>query len=134
MQLFSTLALGLSYAVALGSCAPAPTPAQVTAAPQLVRRYVGCNADNCNRQMIQNMVKASEFCPTFTSAVSTATSALPTWVSMCTGDVVSRVSSACSCVIPVATASSSGQTIPVTSAATSLATINVRSIRCRHHA
>lgn len=118
MQFLSNLAVILSSASILGSCAPAPAPApaEVTAA---VLKRTSCNEDNCYRQMIQNTVQASTFCPTYTKTVSTGTAALPTWVSMCTGNVASRVSSACSCIIPASSTKSTSAT--TTSAAPTLA-------------
>merc|ERR1711964_643445 len=42
-----------------------------------------CNHDNCLRQFIKESSKVSEFCPTYTA--SSATAALPTFVSNCGG-------------------------------------------------
>ncbi|KUJ13473.1 phosphoglycerate mutase-like protein [Mollisia scopiformis] len=77
-----------------------------------------CNHDNCLRQFIASSASASAFCPTFTA---TAGATLPTFASNCDGDV-SRVLSACSCVVTptatsaptsTATASTSGYYIRV---------------------
>ena len=62
-----------------------------------------CNHDNCLRQMINQASAVAQFCPTFTA--SSATKALPTFVSNCGGDA-SRVSSACSCLVTPTAASS----------------------------
>ncbi|KAH8601910.1 histidine phosphatase superfamily [Bisporella sp. PMI_857] len=70
----------------------------------------GCKRDNCLRQMIRQSSAVSDFCPTFT--VSSATSALPTFVSNC-DDNASRVSSACSCIVtptPTSTTASPSST------------------------
>ncbi|KAJ5050484.1 uncharacterized protein L3040_002365 [Drepanopeziza brunnea f. sp. 'multigermtubi'] len=101
MQLLSGLVLVLSSAVAVvGFRSPAFAPK-----PASPKR--GCNRDNCYRQMIQNAAQASTFCPTYTATPCAGAAALPTFVSMCTGNVASRVSSACSCIVPATSASSS---------------------------
>jgi hypothetical protein len=64
-----------------------------------------CNADNCLRAMrgAERIEAARAFCGTFTTAAVTATAAIPTFaVEACTGSVVSRVSSACSCIATTA--------------------------------
>jgi acid phosphatase len=71
----------------------APTPAD-------------CHHDNCLRQMLQQTVSASAFCPGFTAAPPVQT-AVPAWLGNCDGDRAA-VSSACSCIVtptPTATAS-----------------------------
>lgn len=75
-----------------------------------------CNADNCLRALRASarLEDAQSFCSIFTTSSVTATSALPSYaVAACTGDSLSRVSSACSC-LPTPSSSSS-----VTSTATS---------------
>jgi hypothetical protein len=85
----------------------------VTATPSTIAP--NCNHDNCLRQFIQESSQVSAFCPTYTaSASSSASYALPTFVSDC-GNSPSKVSSACSCIAtPTATstASSSSTTSP----------------------
>jgi len=55
-----------------------------------------CNADNCLRQLRRS--SATAFCSTFTKMIVTATTELPSSISMCQSDV-KRVSSACSCLV-----------------------------------
>lgn len=60
-----------------------------------------CNADNCLRGLraTARIDEARGFCGTFTTAIVTATEGLPTYAAAaCTGDVASRISSACSCI------------------------------------
>ena len=74
-----------------------------------------CNADNCLRGLraSNRLTEAQAFCGTFTTAPVTATSAIPTFaVQACTGNVASRVSSACSCI---ATSTSAVPTTTVSS-------------------
>jgi acid phosphatase len=67
---------------------------------------VDCHHDNCLRQMLQQTVSASAFCPGFTAAPPVQTS-VPAWLGNCDGDVAA-VSSACSCIVtPTVTASAS---------------------------
>lgn len=73
------------------------TPTPTIIAPQ-------CNRDNCFRQMIQKPELVGPFCAQYTQTLTTAPTALPTFVSMCQG-LSSRVSSACSCLHPAPTAS-----------------------------
>jgi hypothetical protein len=70
----------------------------VAAAAPTYEPRPGCNEDNCLRAMIrEGNIDATPFCQTFTTAVITDTSALPTYASMCTPDPISGISSACSC-------------------------------------
>lgn len=56
-----------------------------------------CNADNCLRGLEQ--LSAQGFCSTFTKTTWSALSDLPPkFTSKCTGDVISRVSSVCTCL------------------------------------
>lgn len=67
-----------------------------------------CNADNCLRALraSSRLEEARAFCGTFTTATVTATAGIPTFAAQaCTGDVASRVSSACSCIAPSTTSS-----------------------------
>jgi hypothetical protein len=63
-----------------------------------------CNADNCLRAMRATqtpgrLAAAQSFCRTFTATPVTATDSIPTFaVKNCPGSVISRVSSACSCI------------------------------------
>lgn len=85
----------------------------VTATPSVIAP--DCTHDNCLRQFIREASQVSAFCPTYTaSASSSASSALPTFVSNCDNSP-SRVSSACSCIVTqtaTSTASSSSATSP----------------------
>ncbi|CZS93101.1 hypothetical protein WAI453_000836 [Rhynchosporium graminicola] len=60
-----------------------------------------CQKDNCLRAFEgrNGGDKALSFCKTFTSGVSTATTSLPVFIAQCTGSVVARASSACSCFV-----------------------------------
>ncbi|KAH8847685.1 hypothetical protein MCOR27_002952 [Pyricularia oryzae] len=75
-------------------CPPAPT----------------CNADNCLRAMraesVQGRLEESqEFCAAYTANLVTEVSVLPEYATKaCTGDAISRVSSACACIPTVAPA------------------------------
>ncbi|PVH79513.1 phosphoglycerate mutase-like protein [Cadophora sp. DSE1049] len=84
------------------SKAPTSATASPTSAPD-------CNHDNCLRQFIKESSKVSAFCPTYT--VSSATAALPTFVSNC-GGLASRVSSACSCLVTPTSSSSAPTSTP----------------------
>ena len=71
----------------------------------LATAEASCNADNCLRalratQTPGRLAAAQSFCATFTAATPvTAIASVPTYaVQNCAGDVVSRVSSACSCL------------------------------------
>ncbi|EPS45733.1 hypothetical protein H072_247 [Dactylellina haptotyla CBS 200.50] len=59
----------------------------------------GCRRDNCLRAVFARSTAASAFCATFTTAAVTATTSLGPWQTQCNGSP-SRVSSACSCVVP----------------------------------
>jgi choice-of-anchor B domain-containing protein len=69
-----------------------------------------CNADNCLRSMRSESVKgrleeSQEFCADFTDGWNAQVTAVPKFAQeACSGNVISRVSSACSC-LPTATAS-----------------------------
>ncbi|KAH8807834.1 ribonuclease Trv [Xylogone sp. PMI_703] len=79
-----------------------------------------CNADNCLRALraTARIDDARAFCATFTTESVTATTGIPSYaVAGCTGNVASRVSSACSCI-----ATSSPATTTTTTSATTLAT------------
>ena len=82
----------LAYATSLVA-AQSPTPTKA------------CNRDNCFRQLIQSPAVVSPFCATYTQPPA----ALPTFVSACQG-LASRVSSACSCLHPAATATGTAAT------------------------
>ncbi|KAK0102031.1 ribonuclease T2-like [Cadophora gregata f. sp. sojae] len=72
-----------------------------------------CNADNCLRGLRApaRLAEAQSFCATFTASTSVA---IPSFAAAaCTGNVSSRVSSACSCI---ATSTSSSASITSTSA------------------
>ena len=58
-----------------------------------------CSPDNCLRQFSQSLAEVSTFCATYTTAIETETTGLPPFVSQCSS-IVSRVSSACSCIVP----------------------------------
>jgi len=70
----------------------------------LATAEASCNADNCLRalratQTPGRLEAAQSFCATFTASPVTATASVPTFaVENCVGNVVSRVSSACSCL------------------------------------
>ena len=75
---------------------------------------ITCNADNCLRGLraSNRVAEAQAFCGTFTTAVVTATSAIPSFaVAACTGNVASRVSSACSCIVSSTTSAVSATTV-----------------------
>ena len=83
----------------------------VAAALLLPLITASCDADNCLRafratQTPGRLSSAQAFCATFTASTVTATTGLPTYATpACTGNVVSRVSSACSCIAPASTTS-----------------------------
>ena len=58
-----------------------------------------CHHDNCYRQFAQSTALVSAFCANYTTATSTATTGLPTFVTQCSS-IPSAISSACSCVVP----------------------------------
>ncbi|EPE30112.1 Pectin lyase-like protein [Glarea lozoyensis ATCC 20868] len=66
----------------------------VSASPGLGER-AACNSDNCLRAMLARPTPASEFCTTYTVAITSV--ALPTWASACS-NLPSRISSACTCI------------------------------------
>ena len=82
-----------------------------------------CNADNCLRALRApaKLAEAQSFCATFT----TASVAIPSYAAAaCTGDVSSRVSSACSCIATstissTATPTSTSTSVPVTTTTSS---------------
>ncbi|KAK0124192.1 hypothetical protein ONS95_009173 [Cadophora gregata] len=107
MQTFNLIVLSLATIASLGACAV------------LEKRQESCNQDNCYRQMEQKLDQASTFCPTF-MAGSSAAAALPTFVPMCQGLLVtSRLSSACACLVPTTPApiTATATTTPATTAA-----------------
>ncbi|KAK6505830.1 hypothetical protein TWF481_007721 [Arthrobotrys musiformis] len=59
----------------------------------------GCNRDNCLRAMTARISTATSFCHSFTTAVVTQTTGLGPWQTQCANNP-SRVSSACTCLIP----------------------------------
>ena len=86
-----------------------------------------CNADNCLRALraTARLEAAQSFCATFTTAAVAATSAIPSYaVAGCTGNIASRVSSACSCIAttPTTTLTFVTSTLTSTSAPTSTPT------------
>ncbi|RFU34240.1 hypothetical protein B7463_g2081, partial [Scytalidium lignicola] len=85
-----------------------------------------CNADNCLRALraTARIEDARAFCATFTTESVTATTAIPSYaVAGCTGNVASRVRSACSCIVtsssPAITTSTTTSTTTSSSAPTS---------------
>ncbi|CAG8972130.1 hypothetical protein HYALB_00008135 [Hymenoscyphus albidus] len=92
--------------------------------------FAACNADNCLRALRApaRLEEAQLFCATFTTAAVSAASAIPSYAVVgCTGDVASRVSSACTCIAsstpvtstssPLTTSTSISVTIESTSSA-----------------
>ena len=67
---------------------------------------IKCHHNNCYRQMVKSLSRVSPFCATYTQAVNTATTGLPTFVSNCGGSPT-KISSACSCLVAPATSTSS---------------------------
>jgi len=70
-----------------------------------------CNADNCLRAMRspERIAEARAFCGTYT----TATASIPAFATQaCTGNVASRVSSACSCIATTSAPATSVSTSP----------------------
>jgi hypothetical protein len=60
-----------------------------------------CNADNCLRALrsTSNLAESQEFCGEFTKTFVADVSVLPTYAAnACTGNPISRVSSACACL------------------------------------
>jgi hypothetical protein len=80
-----------------------------------------CSPDNCLRQFSQSTAEVTPFCAAYTTALQTASTGLPPFVSQCSNEA-SRVSSACSCIVPsgsIPTSGSSSSSIPtITSAPT----------------
>ncbi|KAF3288733.1 hypothetical protein TWF970_005790 [Orbilia oligospora] len=66
---------------------------------RIKKRMGGCNRDNCLRAMTARISTASQFCPSFTTDTVTATTGLGPWQTQC-GSNPTRVSSACSCLVP----------------------------------
>jgi len=87
---------------------PLPLNASVIATTRLADSHNGltahginCNEDNCLRALMhEGKTDATSFCQTFTTATATDLIFLPTYASQCTGETISRMSSACSCYIP----------------------------------
>lgn len=80
-----------------------------------------CNADNCLRALRApaKLAEAQSFCATFT----TASVAIPSYAAAaCTGDVSSRVSSACSCIATSTISSTATPTSSTTSTSGSVTT------------
>ena len=63
------------------------------------------NADNCLRAFKRSA--GQKFCSSFTTKVVTGTDDLPAFVTQCTGNTVSRMSSACSCLDPACSSAAS---------------------------
>jgi hypothetical protein len=61
----------------------------------LLHLSIACASDNCLRALKRH--SAADFCSTYTTAISTATTSLPAYVTACS-DSPSRISSACSCL------------------------------------
>ncbi|KAL2065745.1 hypothetical protein VTL71DRAFT_3415 [Oculimacula yallundae] len=55
-----------------------------------------CHVDSCLQAL--RRYNAQEFCSTFTNSVHHDTSALPSFANQCTGSVIARLSSACTCM------------------------------------
>ncbi|PMD42716.1 glycoside hydrolase family 28 protein [Hyaloscypha variabilis F] len=68
-----------------------------------------CSHDNCLRAFIASSANAATFCATFTTASVTATTGLPSYATQCS-NLVSRVSTACSCLFTPAPSPSSSST------------------------
>lgn len=87
----------------------------LVSAPALVAAQQ-CNADNCYNQI--QRFSASSFCSAFTTAVVTAVTAFPTFVSTSCG--AARVSSACSCLYPPPACATTTKTVTVALATTTV--------------
>ena len=72
-------------------------PLLIGAEPLPLNHRPGCNADNCLRALRRHT--ASDFCMTYTTAVVTATSAIPSNIAVGCDSQPSQVSSACSCLV-----------------------------------
>ncbi|KUJ12644.1 uncharacterized protein LY89DRAFT_211628 [Mollisia scopiformis] len=72
---------------------PAPPPPAST--PLQTLRH--CSHNNCLRQFIRHP-QVTAFCATYTTAINTATTDLPDFVSQCHAEPT-RISSACSCIV-----------------------------------
>jgi acid phosphatase len=92
-----------------GSKPPSTTATSIsaTASPTSSAVADNCNHDNCLRQFLK-FSAVTPFCATYTTAINTAITSLPSYVSQCSG-LPSRISSACSCVV---TPSSTPTSIP----------------------
>ncbi|KAK5996059.1 hypothetical protein PT974_04486 [Cladobotryum mycophilum] len=81
----------------------------------------GCNADNCLRAIRGKGDPAASFCNSLTATKVTKTQGLPTYVTQCTGDTLSRASSACSCFMASYTPTAVPTTTPTPPKPTTLA-------------
>ena len=92
----------------LSTTTPTPTTCTAVSSTPLAQ---GCSHNNCLRQFLQSTAQVSSFCATYTlsSQASTATAALPSFVSQCSANA-SKLSSACSCVVPATTSACSTPT------------------------
>ena len=84
--------------------------------PLLHTAKATCAQDNCYNNLLHN--SASSFCATYTTTINTDTTALPTYI--ITSCILSRLSSACSCLYPASTTSTS---TPTTTPATVTVTV-----------
>jgi hypothetical protein len=64
-----------------------------------------CSAENCLRAFERG--QGQQFCSTFTQSVVTEFAGLPSYTTKCTGSIISKVSSACSCLNKACTEASS---------------------------
>lgn len=97
---------------------------------QLGRR--DCSHDNCLRALLGQSADASAFCATYTTAVQTATTALPTYATQCS-NLPSRVSSACSCLntaAPTTTTTTSATPTGTTCTVTTYASVSAAVATC----
>ncbi|KAL2059778.1 hypothetical protein VTL71DRAFT_10162 [Oculimacula yallundae] len=75
-----------------------------------------CHHDNCLRHFIRHP-EIKDFCATYTTALNTATSDLPDYVSQCRADPT-RLSSACACIVtPIISINPSSAVIQTTKTA-----------------
>jgi hypothetical protein len=88
------LSLSSSSIVSLPPTSPSLSPSNSSSASPCPRSR--CNADNCLRAFERG--QGQQFCSTFTQSIVTDTSSLPSYITMCAGSAISRVSSACSCL------------------------------------
>jgi acid phosphatase len=121
-----TVALERLNCSVAGSTAPSTTSTSIstTASPTPSAEAANCNHDNCLRQFLKSSA-VTPFCATYTTAVNTATTSLPSYISQCSG-LPSRISSACSCVVTPSSTSASIPTVTPTSAATNQTYIRIR--------